>query len=88
MGYGKGLNPYYNFNYKKNDIILFGSETRGLPEDYIKTNINNSITIPMPGNVRSINLSNSAAIIIYHSLNTLGYFKDFKVNRNFKDLNI
>ena len=82
----KGLKPYYNFDFKENDIILFGSETKGVPVEYIKGHLGNSITIPMPGEVRSLNLSNSAAIVAYHSLIKLGYFKNFKVNKNFNDL--
>ena len=50
----KGLNPYYNFKYEDDDIILFGSETKGVPSDYIKDNINKSITIPMTGKVKSV----------------------------------
>ena len=42
----------------------------------------------MPGKVRSLNLANSAAILIYHALLSIGYFKQFKVNKNFNDLNI
>jgi tRNA (cytidine/uridine-2'-O-)-methyltransferase len=79
----KGAKPYFNFTYTPGDIIIFGSETNGLPSDIIKSNLENTITIPMPGNVRSLNLSNSAAIIIYHALNSIGYFKNFTVNRNF-----
>jgi len=66
--------PYYKFNYLPNDIIVFGSESRGLPEQFIKDNIENAITIPMVGMVRSLNLSNSVSIIAYHSLLTLSYF--------------
>ena len=79
----KGRNPYYNFNYLENDIIIFGSETSGLPIEYIKDNIENTISIPMPGRVRSLNLSNSAAVIIYHALNHIKYFNSFEVNRNY-----
>lgn len=84
----KGKNPYYEYRYKKNDILLFGSETKGLPEDYIKEHIEDTITIPMPGEVRSLNLANSVSVITYHSLIELNYFEGFKVNKNFKDLNI
>lgn len=84
----KGVNSYYNYTFKKGDIILFGSETAGLPVDYIKANIKNTITIPMPGNVRSLNLANSVGIIAYHSLYQLGYFNGFNVNRNFNDLQL
>jgi tRNA (cytidine/uridine-2'-O-)-methyltransferase len=66
--------PYYKFQYLSNDIIVFGSESKGLPEQFIKNNIENAITIPMVGMVRSLNLSNSASIIAYHSLLTLNYF--------------
>jgi tRNA (cytidine/uridine-2'-O-)-methyltransferase len=81
----KGTNPYFNFKFSQDDIIIFGSETNGLPPEIIKENLSNSITIPMPGDVRSLNLSNSAAIIIYHALYTLGYFRNFTVNRNYTD---
>lgn len=81
----KGINPYYNFKFKKDDIILFGSETKGLPLEMIKANLENTITIPMVGEVRSLNLSNSVAIIAYHALLTLGYFENFMYNKNFSD---
>jgi len=82
----KGINPYYQFDFKKGDILLFGSEIKGLPGDLIKENINNTVTIPMPGNVRSLNLSNSAAIVSYHALYKIGYFNNFKWNKNYIDL--
>jgi len=82
----KGENPYFSFQYQKDDIILFGSETKGLPLPFIKENIKNSITIPMPGKVRSLNLSNSVAIIIYHSLFKTGYFDNFSKNRNYYEI--
>jgi len=66
--------PYYNFKYLHNDIIVFGSESKGLPEQFIKDNIENTITIPMVGMVRSLNLANSVSIIAYHSLLMLSYF--------------
>ncbi|OHD18631.1 MAG: hypothetical protein A2086_17005 [Spirochaetes bacterium GWD1_27_9] len=84
----KGLIPYFDFQFKKNDILLFGSETTGLPVDLLKENLQNTITIPMPGNVRSLNLSNSAAIVAYFALHQVGYFDGFKVNRNFSDLGV
>ena len=66
--------PYYKFKYSTNDIIVFGSESKGLPEQFIKDNIENAITIPMVGIVRSLNLANSVSIIAYHSLLSLSYF--------------
>lgn len=78
----KGAGPYFKFNYRVGDIVVFGSETKGLPLDLLIDNVEQTVTIPMPGSVRSLNLSNSASIIAYHSLNELGYFSDFTVNRN------
>ncbi len=66
--------PYYNFKYQKGDILVFGRESKGLPEEFIKDNIDNAVTIPMVGLVRSLNLANSVSIIAYHSLITLSYF--------------
>lgn len=79
----KGNCPYYRFSYQENDILIFGSESCGLPKDYILDNLNHSVTIPMPGQVRSLNLSNSAAILAYDALLKTGYFSQFERNRNF-----
>ncbi len=82
----KGKNPYYKIDYLMDDIIMFGSETSGLPDNILKENIENTITIPMPGKVRSLNLSNSAAVVAYHALQGVGYFDEFVVNRNYHTL--
>ncbi len=63
----KGEINYYDINYKEGDYFVFGSETAGLPEEIIRQNFNKCITIPMPGNVRSLNLSNSVAVILYEA---------------------
>ena len=82
----KGAKPYYKFEYREGDILLFGAETHGLPLDYIRQNMETAVTIPMPGQVRSLNLSNSAAIMAYHALIQLGYFGDDQVNRNYYEI--
>ena len=46
-------------------FILFGKETKGLPEDLLKKYISNTIRIPMREHLRSLNLSNSVAIVAY-----------------------
>lgn len=79
----KGNLPYYNFDYKSDDIIILGSESKGLPIDYIKSNLELSVTIPMTGKVRSLNLSNSAAILVYDALLRTGAFAEFEKNINF-----
>lgn len=67
----KGKNTYSEVDYKKQggDIFLvFGKETKGLPEPLLKENYDNCIRIPMRENMRSLNLSNSVAIIAYEVL--------------------
>lgn len=66
----KSKHIYSDVNYTNFDevFVLFGKETKGLPEDLIETNMNNAIRIPMRENLRSLNLSNSVAIIAYEIL--------------------
>jgi len=63
----KAKHIYSEPNYKKMEevFILFGKETKGLPEELLKKYINQTIRIPMSENLRSLNLSNSVAIILY-----------------------
>ena len=64
----KGSKLYSAINFKANDLIVFGSETRGLP-DQIRKDIGqeNTYRIPMKPDSRSLNLSNAVAIIIYQA---------------------
>ncbi|WP_028330894.1 tRNA (cytidine(34)-2'-O)-methyltransferase [Brachyspira alvinipulli] len=62
-----GKNRYDKFNYSNNDILLFGRESTGLRESLWENDLENSVYIPMSDNVRSINLSNTAAIISYEA---------------------
>ena len=54
--------------YKEDDYIVFGPESRGIPEEILEKNKENCIMIPMLPKGRSLNLSNSAAIILYEGL--------------------
>lgn len=56
----------------KNIYLFFGSETKGLPEDIIFNNYEHAIRIPMIENIRSLNLSNSVAIVAYEVLRQIG----------------
>lgn len=58
-------------------FVMFGKETKGLPEDLLEKYIDNTIRIPMIGELRSLNLSNSVAIVAYEILRQVG-FKDMK----------
>jgi len=66
----KGQTCYSDVDYSKIDevFLLFGKETKGLPEDLLKKYINRTIRIPMRTTLRSLNLSNSVAIVIYEVL--------------------
>lgn len=66
----KSQQTYADINYKDFDeiFLLFGKETKGLPEDLIENNMSQAIRIPMKPGLRSLNLSNSVAIIIYEVL--------------------
>ena len=63
----KGKKVYSEVNYSDFDevFLLFGKETKGLPEDILKKYINKTIRIPMREMLRSLNLSNSVAIVAY-----------------------
>ena len=63
----KGKKVYSEINYSNFDevFLLFGKETKGLPEDILKKYINKTIRIPMREDLRSLNLSNSVAIVAY-----------------------
>ena len=63
----KGKQVYSDFDYSKMDevFMLFGKETKGLPEDILKKYIEKTIRIPMRPHLRSLNLSNSVAIVAY-----------------------
>ena len=63
----KGENVYSDVNYSNlEDIfLLFGKETKGLPEDILKKYIQKTIRIPMRESLRSLNLSNAVAIVAY-----------------------
>ena len=58
---------YTNFKFEKNDTILFGRESAGVPEEIHKL-LNNKLKIPMESNKRSLNLASSAAIILAECL--------------------
>ncbi len=66
----KGEKCYTEVDFSNfNEIfILFGKETKGLPEQLLLDNIENAIRIPMKKDLRSLNLSNSVAIVVYEIL--------------------
>jgi tRNA (cytidine/uridine-2'-O-)-methyltransferase len=63
----KTKRPYYDVTFRKDDFLVFGRETKGLPETLLTDNIDNSITIPMHG-TRSLNLATAVAIVLFEAL--------------------
>lgn len=61
----KAKKVYTEVDYKDDVYLVFGPESRGIPEDYILENFDHVIRIPMRKNIRSLNLSNSVAIVAY-----------------------
>ncbi len=63
----KATHVYSDVDYSKqeNIFLLFGKETKGLPENLLKENLDRTIRIPMGYDIRSLNLSNSVAIVAY-----------------------
>lgn len=64
----KAVNNYCDMEYRDGDFILFGKETKGLDEALLKKNKETCIRIPMIDEARSLNLSNSVAIVLYEAL--------------------
>ena len=66
----KSKKLYTDIKFKDGDFLVFGPETRGLPDKYVKDQ--NAITIPMKEGQRSLNLSNSVAIVVYEGIRQNG----------------
>lgn len=65
--------PYTDWKFEDGDCLVFGPETRGLPESILKANAERCLTIPMANkNVRSLNLATSVGIVLYEALRQTG----------------
>ncbi|AZO96730.1 tRNA (uridine(34)/cytosine(34)/5-carboxymethylaminomethyluridine(34)-2'-O)-methyltransferase TrmL [Iocasia frigidifontis] len=69
----KAPQSYDQVIYKNNDFLVFGKETAGLPESLLKKYLDYTIRIPMGNELRSLNLANSVAIILYEGLRQLNF---------------
>lgn len=69
----KAAKVYTDVKYEDDSYLVFGPETRGIPEDYILDNFDKAVRIPMRNNIRSLNLSNSVAIVAYEAERQLNY---------------
>lgn len=64
----KGAKRYDNADFREGDYLVFGKETKGLPEELLHDNYDRAIRIPMIAEARSLNLSNSVAIVVYEGM--------------------
>jgi tRNA (cytidine/uridine-2'-O-)-methyltransferase len=70
----KAKKLYSAVKYSQTDILVFGKETKGLPEKLIFDNFEHAVTIPMDkNNIRSLNLATSAGIVLYEALRQNGF---------------
>lgn len=71
----KTSNIYTDVKFKDGDFIMFGPETRGIPENILHENSENCIRIPMIKELkRSLNLANSANIVLFEALRQVGFY--------------
>ena len=68
MATTKARHTYSEVSYEEDAYIMFGPESRGIPEEILVENPDTSIRIPMNADIRSLNLSNSVAIVLYEAL--------------------
>lgn len=69
----KGRKVYSDAAYEPDCYLVFGRESAGIPEEILKENPETCIRIPMLGETRSLNLSNSVAIVLYEALRQNGF---------------
>ena len=69
----KGQHVYSDAHYEDNCYIMFGKESAGIPEEILKEHPDTCVRIPMIGETRPLNLSNSVAIVLYEALRQQGF---------------
>ena len=78
MATTKGQHVYSDVKYEPDCYIMFGKESAGIPEEILVKNPENCIRIPMLSEIRSLNLSNSVAVVLYEALRQ-NNFDDMKL---------
>lgn len=74
MATTKSRKRYTDVTFEKNDYIMFGKESAGIPEEILVKSPETAIRIPMNPEIRSLNLSNSVAIVLYEALRQNDFF--------------
>ena len=75
MATTKAQKVYTEVSYEPDCYIMFGKESAGIPEEILLDNQENCVRIPMWGDIRSLNLSNSVSIVLYEALRQNGFEK-------------
>jgi tRNA (cytidine/uridine-2'-O-)-methyltransferase len=75
MATTKGLKVYSDVEYEPDCFLMFGKESAGIPEEILLENQEQCVRIPMWGDIRSLNLSNSVSIVLYEALRQNGFEK-------------
>lgn len=86
MATTKGRHVYTEVSYEPDCYLMFGKESAGIPEEILKEHPDTCVRIPMIGETRSLNLSNSAAIILYEALRQ-NDFQEMKLQGELHHLN-
>ena len=73
MATTKARKVYTEISYEPDCFLMFGKESAGIPEEILKEHPDTCMRIPMIGETRSLNLSNSAAIVLYEALRQNGF---------------
>ncbi len=73
MATTKAPNVYTQVQYEPDCFLMFGKESGGIPEEILVKHKENAVRIPMIGDTRSLNLGNSAAIVLYEALRQNGF---------------
>jgi len=69
----KAVRSYTEISYKPDDVLVFGKETKGLPEELLLAHPEDCLRIPMVEEARSLNLSNAVAIVAMEALRQAGF---------------
>lgn len=69
----KSQKNYSQAEFRDGDYLIFGRETKGLPEDLLRHRYDRCLRIPMADDARSLNLSNAVAIVVYEALRQEGF---------------
>lgn len=68
-----GKQNYTEVSYRPDDFLVFGRETKGLPQALLEEFTDSVVRIPMASDIRSLNLSNCAALVLYEALRQTGF---------------